>query len=108
MTDEILKWPTKPIPNPDRPKHSNLGGSGLRAEGATMTENFEKAKLPDGKLYCLGWYISYHPRDKEAILDGEFTSEELFKIAQHMRWIESFDGRYDPIVHGINAPELFE
>lgn len=44
----------------------------------------KEAVQPDGALYDLGWYLSWTPGDKEAVLDGRFTAEALRAIADHM------------------------
>ena len=43
------------------------------------------ALRPDGVLYNLGWYLSWTPGDPSAVLDGNFTAEELQAIAEHMK-----------------------
>lgn len=39
----------------------------------------------DGSLYDLGWYLSWERGDKHAVLDGDFTADELEAIAKHMK-----------------------
>lgn len=39
----------------------------------------------DGSLYCCGWYLAWNLDDKEAVLDGRFTPEDLEAIAFWMR-----------------------
>jgi len=40
---------------------------------------------PDGSLYDLGWYLSWIYGAESAVLDGEFTADELAEIAEHMK-----------------------
>ena len=35
-------------------------------------------------LYSLGWYLSWEIGQKEATLDGDFTSTQLRQIADYM------------------------
>ena len=36
-------------------------------------------------LFCLGTYISWRTNRNEAVLDGEFTADELMVIAIYMK-----------------------
>lgn len=40
--------------------------------------------MPDNSLFDLGYYISWHMGAPKAILDGEFTAEQLHAVANHM------------------------
>jgi len=40
---------------------------------------------PDGGLYCLGRYVSWHTSAPDACLDDNFTADELEAIAWWMR-----------------------
>jgi hypothetical protein len=39
----------------------------------------------DNGLHSLGWYLAWTPGDKAAVLDGQFTADELEAIAWWMR-----------------------
>lgn len=39
----------------------------------------------DGRLFSLGWYLSWFPGDEYACLDGDFTADDLEAIAVNMR-----------------------
>ncbi len=70
-----------------------------------MSTQLDRSRQSDGGLYLLGWYLAYTPGSKEAVLDGQFEADELIAIGEHMQWVESFDGHYDPKVHGLRRPE---
>lgn len=36
-------------------------------------------------LYSLGWYLGYNAGDGYAVLDGDFTADDLEAIAVYMR-----------------------
>lgn len=44
----------------------------------------KEALCPDGGLYSLSWYLAWTPGAERAILDGEFSAEELRGIADVM------------------------
>lgn len=48
-------------------------------------EHLKDLIQPDGGLYCLGWYTSWSPGDKQAVLDAEYTADDLEAIATYMR-----------------------
>ena len=54
-----------------------------RKEGEEMSLDPEVIK-EDGSLYSLGWYLEWDVGEKNATLDGMFTSQELRDIADHM------------------------
>jgi len=39
----------------------------------------------DGSLYSLGWYLCWNAGDDKAVLDGDFTADDLEAIAFWMR-----------------------
>ena len=39
----------------------------------------------DNGLHSLGWYLSWKPREDDALLDGSFTVEELEAIVWWMK-----------------------
>ena len=49
-----------------------------------MSEQFDKSVKPNGVLWDTDWYLAWTPGNREATLDGEFTSAELRQIASHM------------------------
>jgi len=53
----------------------------------TDEEHVKDCIQPDGGLFSLGWYLSWSPGQKEAVLDGEFTAAALRAIAEHMEKI---------------------
>lgn len=36
-------------------------------------------------MYSLGWYLYWAKGNKEAVLDGDFTADELMAIAHFMK-----------------------
>lgn len=43
------------------------------------------AMQEDGSLHSTGWYLSWHPTNLTATLDGGFTADQLEAIALWMR-----------------------
>lgn len=58
-----------------------------------MNSEVAKCVRTDGALYNLGWYLSWHPGEAEACLDGQFTADDLRSIADHMDEINAQDTR---------------
>ncbi len=52
---------------------------------STAPDEHELVVHDDGSLTAERDYVSWSPSDRTAILDGEFTVEQLEAIAQHMR-----------------------
>lgn len=55
-----------------------------------MTFDEAKAYLGDtvthaGNLYELGWYLAWNKTEGFAVLDGEFSADDLEAIAVYMR-----------------------
>lgn len=50
----------------------------------TVDEEMRELIQPDGGLYCLGWYVAWTPGSKDAVLDAEFTADQLRWIADYM------------------------
>ena len=58
----------------------------MNEERARLILNaWPKTIQDDESLYCCGWYLGWCLGDKEAVLDGRFTPEELEAIAFWMR-----------------------
>lgn len=45
----------------------------------------DKIRRKDNSLYCVNPYLSWSPDDDVAIIDGEFTADELEAIACWMQ-----------------------
>lgn len=41
--------------------------------------------MPEGGLFSLGWYLSWKVGKEDAVLDGQFTADQLEAIALVMR-----------------------
>lgn len=52
----------------------------LRIRFPLLTDAISK----DGGLYNLGWYIGWSCGQKEAMLDGTFSADQLRQIADYM------------------------
>ena len=52
---------------------------------AQATEHLKDELQPDGGLYSVGWYLGWPVNDSTAILDGDFTADDLEAIAVYMR-----------------------
>jgi len=52
-------------------------------------EHLSDCTASDGRLYSLGWYLSWDVGDLCAVLDGEFTPNDLEAIAIYMRALNS-------------------
>lgn len=50
-----------------------------------MSDPLKDCKESDGSLYNLSWYLSWKTGSNEAVLDGEFTANDLIAIAEHMK-----------------------
>lgn len=57
----------------------------MDGERATEILRERRAISEDGGLYNLGWYLGWNPHRPEAVLDGDFTADELEAIAWWMR-----------------------
>jgi len=45
----------------------------------------EEAIMADNSLHALDWYLRWNLNDKDVVLDGQFTADELEAIAWWMR-----------------------
>lgn len=50
----------------------------------TINDAVHKCIAADGGLYNLGWYLGWSVGEREAVLDGRFTADDLRSIAEHM------------------------
>lgn len=63
---------------------------------ATATTILSDSITPDGLLHNIGWYLSWKPGAAAAILDGQFTADDLEAIAWWMR--------HHPVTKPSNIP----
>ena len=52
-------------------------------------EHLKDVATEDGGLYSLGWYLSYNYPSKSAILDGDFSADDLIAIGTFMKGQEA-------------------
>jgi len=51
----------------------------------TPEDPLKDVTKPDGSLYSLGWYLSWEVGDPLAVLDGDFSADDLIAIGFHMK-----------------------